>query len=176
MGRVSRAHGIKGEVRVVVTTDNPERFVPGAVVYAGRARSGLREAPDGGRSELRIEQVRGMEDTPIVAFAGVTTREAAESLRGCVLQVHSRDLPALEEGEYYSFDLEGLAVRSLDDGEVLGRVTELLESPAHDLLVVGLARGGELLVPFTHEVVPVVSLPEGYLVVDVRRVTTAEGE
>lgn len=176
VGRVSRPHGVGGEVRVVVTSDNPDRFVPGAVVYALRAPHGLRQAQEAERTALEIGDVRGMEGKPIVAFAGIRTREAAEGLRGSVLQVPAGELPDLDEGEYYSFDLEGLEVRAVDGGGVLGRVTEVLESPAHDLLAVRRLQGGEILVPFTHEIVPVVDMAGGFVEVDLRRITTEGSE
>lgn len=176
VGRVSRAHGVGGEVRVVVTSDNPDRVVVGAVFRAMRERPGLRHTEDSEPTTLEIECVRGMEGRPIVAFVGIGTREAAENLRGLVLQVHASDLPELDEGEFYSFDLEGLEVRAVDRDGVVGRVTEVLESPAHDLLAVRLQEGGELLVPFTLEIVPVVDMDEGFVVVDLRRVTTEGSE
>jgi len=175
---VSRAHGIGGEVKVAVTTDNPERFVPGAVLHGERMGTGLRQAQDQDpeRQRLEIRSVRGMEGRPIVAFAGIETREAAENLRGLVLQVPANDLPELEDGEYYSFDLVGLEVRAVGGFGSLGRVAEVLESPAHDILAVDLEKGGELLVPFTHEIVPIVDLRAGFVVVEVGRVTTEDAE
>src|SRR5665811_709391 len=118
VGRISRAHGVRGDVRVTLCTDNPDRFVVGAVMYGVAGRSGLRRAePE--RVPLEIESMKGMDDSPIVKFAGVESRTDAEGLRGLVLQVPAAELPELDEGEFYSFELEGLEVRSLD-GEVVG--------------------------------------------------------
>ena len=174
VGRISRAHGVRGDVRVTLCTDNPDRFVVGAVMYGVADRSGLRRAePE--RMPLEIESMKGLEDSPIVKFAGVESRTEAEGLRGLVLQVPAADLPELDEGEFYSFELEGLEVRS-PDGTVVGTVTEVLESPAHDLLAIDLAAGGEMLAPFIHEFVPDVDLDSGYLVVDMERLRPADDD
>jgi 16S rRNA processing protein RimM len=119
--------------------------------------------------------MKGTDDSPIVKFAGVESRTDAEGLRGFVLQVPAAELPELDEGEFYSFELEGLEVRSLN-GEVVGTVTEVLESPAHDLLAIELAPGGEMLAPFVHEFVPEVELESGYLVVDMERLRPADDD
>lgn len=174
VGRVSRAHGVRGDVRVTLSTDNPDRFVVGAVLYGIPGRPGLRRTePD--RVPLEIESMKGMDESPIVKFAGVESRTEAEGLRGLVLQVPVAELPELEEGEFYSFELEGLEVRS-PDGAVVGAVTEVLESPAHDLLAIGLAAGGEMLAPFIHEFVPEVDVRAGYVVVDVERLRPADDD
>lgn len=160
VGRVKRAHGIEGEVRVSPSTDNPERFAPGVVLHV--LPRGSEE-----RLKLEIEGVRGTWDSMIVAFVGCGTREAAEALRGHTLQVPAGELPVLEGDEYYPFDLEGLEVRTAR-GEVVGRVHEVLESPAHELLAIRLSGGGEVLAPFTLEAVPEVQVREGFVVVEER--------
>ena len=124
VGRVQRAHGIRGEVRVASSTDNPDRFVPGETVYARDARPGVIRARraaavlagDADRLPLEIEDARGTYENPIIAFVGVDTREQAEGLRGFVLEVPGDQLPDLEDGEYYLCDLEGLEVRVASGG------------------------------------------------------------
>ena len=160
VGRVRRAHGIEGEVRVSPSTDNPERFAPGEVIYALP-----RDSEE--RLRLEVEGVRGTWDSMIVAFVGCATREEAEALRGHTLQVPVSELPELEGDEYYPFDLEGLEVRTAS-GEVVGRVHEVLESPAHELLAIRLTGGPEVLAPFTLEAVPEIQMREGFVVVEER--------
>ena len=167
VGRVSRAHGVRGEVRVLPDSDNPERFLPGSVLYGRPGRRGVAGPRTKVQVRLTIESVRGDEDFPIVAFAGVSDRDAAEALGGYILEIHSTELPELSDDEYYPFDLIGLEVRG-SLGQVVGRVAEVVESPAHALLVVSLERGGEVMVPFVYEAVPAVVVPEGYLAVDPR--------
>lgn len=176
VGRVSRAHGVQGEVRVLPSSDNPDRFVSRAVVFGRPERVGLAGARLPEQVRLTIRSVRGDDDFPIVAFAEVSDRDAAEALRGYVLEVPGDDLPELEEGEYYPFDLIGLEVRD-GEGARWGRVIDAVETPAHALLAVvadadGRAtsseRSAEILVPFVEEAVPVIRVEEGYLVVTTR--------
>ncbi len=93
VGRVSRAHGVHGEVRVRPDSDNPERFAPGSVLHARPARAGVAGPRRPEQVRLTIEEVRGGDDFPIVAFREVGDREAAEGLRGYLLEVRSADLP-----------------------------------------------------------------------------------
>jgi len=192
VGRVQRAHGIRGEVRVASSTDNPDRFVPGETVYARDARPGVvrarrTEAALPGaddRLPLEIEDARGTDENPIIAFFGVDTREQAEGLRGFVLEVPGDQLPDLDDGEYYLCDLEGLEVRvapadvATDPGRTdlstraanaslrVGIVAEAVEGVTHDILALRLdADGREVLVPFIEEAVPEVEMDAGYLVV-----------
>jgi 16S rRNA processing protein RimM len=124
---------------------------------------------------LTISTVRGDEGFPILKFGEVADRESAEALRGYVLEIRSSELPELDEDEFYPFDLIGLEVHD-ESGATIGRVTDVVDSPAHPLLVV---TGGsysrdtasdptlpsEELVPFVSAAVPVVALDSGYLVV-----------
>lgn len=165
VGRISRAHGVRGEVRVVPDSDNPERFAPGSVMHARPARAGIAGPHAQAQVRLTVEGVRGDDEFPIVAFVEVGDRGAAEALRGYVLEVRSSQLPELAQDEYYPFDLTGLEVRD-PQGRVTGRVAEIVESPAHAILVVSLVSRGERMVPFVHDAVPLVALSKGYLVID----------
>jgi 16S rRNA processing protein RimM len=73
----------------------------------------------------------------------------------------------LAEDEFYPFDLDGLEVRD-PRGAVVGRVVDMVESPAHAILVISLGSGGEAMVPFVLEAVPTVAVMEGFLVVEPR--------
>lgn len=164
VGRIARPHGVHGEVRVVASSDNPERFLPGAVLHARPARRGLAAGRFSERRLLTVTDVRGEDNFPILAFREIGDRDLAESLRGYVLEVRASELPELEEGEYYPFDLIGLEVRDRQ-GAVVGRVTDALESPAHALLAVETSWGMQALVPFVTAAVPCVAIAEGFLVV-----------
>jgi 16S rRNA processing protein RimM len=165
VGRISRPHGVHGEVRIVTDSDNPERFSPGSVVHARPGRLGVAGPRQPEQIRLTIASLRGADDFPILAFTEVPDRDAAEALRGYVLEVRSSQLPDLGEDEFYPFDLEGLEVKD-SAGERLGEVTEVVDSPAHAILIVSLANGGEGMVPFVQVAVPVVDVASGYLVVD----------
>jgi len=175
---VSRAHGVHGEVRILPSSDNPERFAPTSVLYARPERLGLAGPRLHEQTRLIIAGVRGEDAFPIVKFEGVDDRDAAEALRGWLLEVPSGELPELEEGEFYPFDIIGLEVRD-ESGVAVGRVTDILESPAHPLLVVSAGGEGgdceeETLVPFVLEAVPTVAESQGYLVVAASFLGSAE--
>jgi 16S rRNA processing protein RimM len=172
VGRVSRAHGVHGEVRVIPSSDNPDRFLPGSVLYSRPGRLGIAGPRLHEQMRLTIEGMRGEDGFPIVAFGEVRDRDAAEALSGHILEVRSSQLPDLDEDEWYPFDLIGLTVRD-QSGCVRGVVVDAVESPAHALLVVELnetgtsreSRDREILVPFVREVVPAVEIAEGHVVV-----------
>jgi 16S rRNA processing protein RimM len=174
VGRISRPHGVHGEVRIALSSDNPERFLPGAQLYARPGRTGVAGSRLPAQAALTIETVRGNEDFPIVAFREIEDRDRAEAFAGYLLEIRSADLPELEEDEYYPFDLIGLEARD-PSGSVMGRVVDALESPAHAILAVSLRGGGEALVPFVRAAVPVVAMDAGYLVVDPELVSNAGG-
>lgn len=165
VGRVSRPHGVHGEVRITPDSDNPERFAPGAVLHARPGRMGLATPAEPRRLRLTVKSVRGDDAFPIVAFDEVADRNEAEALGGHILEVPGSELPDLADGEFYPFDLQGLEARR-PDGSVVGRVVEAVESPAHAILIVELQGGGEVMLPFVEAAVPAIDLEQGYLVVE----------
>jgi 16S rRNA processing protein RimM len=165
VGRISRPHGVHGEVRIVADTDNPERFLAGSLLHARPGRPGAATRGEPQQITLTVAGCRGSEDYPILTFAEVGSRDAAEALRGYVLEIPSSRLPDLDDDEFYPFDLQGLEVRD-GAGAHLGSVIEVLDSPAHAILVLSLELGSEVMAPFVKEAVPVVDVAAGYLVVD----------
>lgn len=159
VGRVVKAHGIAGELVVEVRTDDPDlRFVPGAA---------LRGRPSKGGTERRfvIETVRPHSGRLLVRLEGVSDRNAADALRGTVFLVDTGELPPIEDpDEFYDHQLEGLRVVTVDGGEV-GTVSEVLHTPAGELLAVR-AADREVLVPFVSAIVVSVSLADGTVVID----------
>ena len=109
-----------------------------------------------------------MRETPkgfLVDFEGITSREEAAHLRGLELLLDRGELDAPEEGEFYVGDLIGLAAYDTD-GKSIGSVADLLETPAHDVLVVRNESAVEHYVPFTFEHVPTVDPEAGRVVVN----------
>lgn len=153
VGRIGRPQGIRGEVTVEVRTDDPAaRFAPGATLLSD-------EGP------LVVAASRDHSGKLVVLFEGVADRNDAEALRGRVLQVDARTLPALaEEDEYYDSQLTGLSAFHVD-GSPLGVVTDVLHLPHGDVLVLA-HDDRELLVPFVKAMVPVVDLAAGRVLVD----------
>lgn len=148
VGRILRAHGIRGEVVVVSESDNPDRFARGAVLLA----------PDGSR--LVVRNVRPHKGSLIVAFEGVGDRTAAETLRNTELSVVDRR--ELEADEFWPEDLVGLVARD-PDGRRLGEIVDVVLG-AQDRLVIR-SEGETVEVPFVKELVPEVDPDGGFVTV-----------
>jgi 16S rRNA processing protein RimM len=151
VGRIGRAHGIKGEVSVEVRTDEPElRLAPGAVLATDPASAG----------PLTIATGRVHSGRLMLRFEGVADRTAAEGLRGTLLIAEVDPLQTPEDPEeFYDHQLIDLDVVTADGREV-GRIAEVTHLPYQDLLVVRRPDGGEVLVPFVSEIVPEIDLDE----------------
>lgn len=145
IGRIVGTFGLRGAVKVVPMTGFPERFEEGKTVYLqGRPRKILRHAWHKTQVRIWLEGFRRLEE--------------AEPIVGELLYVPEEDVPPLDPDEYMVRDLIGLDVFS-EEGRFLGRVEEVLPTPAHDLYRVGRA-----LVPAVKEFVVSIDL-------DRRRVT-----
>ena len=150
IGRVVKSHGIKGEVTVDITTDEPDiRFAVGEVLHG---RQGSKE------HTLTVEAARAHQRRLLVKFEEITDRNAADSLRGTVFYAPPLDSDYDDEG-FYDHELEGL--RGIHDDANIGEVTGVLHGPAGEILEVRLSGGKDVLVPFVHAIVPEVDLDAG---------------
>jgi len=100
----------------------------------------------------------------ILTLAGVATREAAEDLRGQEVAIRESEAAPLEEGEYFIHQLYGLTVVG-EDGNEIGRVKEVIETGANDVLIVTRPDQPEALIPMIHDVVKDLDIPGGRVVV-----------
>jgi 16S rRNA processing protein RimM len=150
VGRVLKAHGIRGEVIVASESDNPQRFARGAVLAT----------PDG--STLVVRTIQPHSGALLVAFEGVDDRAAAEQLRGIVLSIDPAERRALGSDEYWPDDLIGLQVRD-PEGSPLGEIVDVIIG-AQDRLVVK-TLSGTVDVPFVQALVPIVDIEEGFVTV-----------
>lgn len=150
-----RAHGIHGEVVVDVSSDVPDRMHSLQTVRC--------ILPDGGERVLTVSQVRPGPGGPLVRFAEFDDRLMAQSLAGAALVVPVEDAPALPDGQYYLYEIEGLRVRS-DDGRDLGVVTGVLQPGANDVYVVE-GPLGEILIPAVPDAIERIDVSEGVMVV-----------
>jgi 16S rRNA processing protein RimM len=162
VGKITRAHGLKGEVSVEVRSDNPERFATGASLFLEDGRT------------LTIARTHQHGKRLLLTFAGMEDRTAAEALQGRMLVVPQEWLPALPEGEYWPHQLEGCSIIT-ESGRDLGEVTEVIANPANDLWVATDAEGTETLIPAIRDVVVEVALDSKRIVVrDVPGLTAPE--
>lgn len=149
VGRIGRAHGIRGELNVEARTDEPERrFAPGSsVLCAGRS--------------LTVERARPHQGKWILKFEQIPDRTAAETLHGKTLHAEV-DPDEVPDDGFYDHQLVGLM--ALSDGREVGRVVDVLHLPAHDTLVLD-RDGQDVLVPFVEALVPDVDLAAGTLTI-----------
>jgi 16S rRNA processing protein RimM len=125
VGRVHKAHGIRGEVVVEVITDAPDAiFAAGHRVFAGTTTGDI--APS--RQELHVKTARPFNEGLLVSFDEVPDRNAAELWRGRYLLAAADDVPPPGDDEIYQHELIGMRV-DLSDGETLGTVNELYDLP-----------------------------------------------
>jgi 16S rRNA processing protein RimM len=156
VGRIGHAHGVKGEVSVEVRTDDPDRrYADGSVL----------ETDPRERGPLTVESVRHHHGRLLVQFAEVADRNAAEALRGTLLDVDAATAGETDADEWWDHDLVDL-VAVTTDGTPLGTVTEVVHVPGAPLLAIRNDAGRELLVPFVTAIVPEVDVARGRLVVD----------
>ena len=159
VGRIGRAHGIKGEVSVEPRTDEPDRrFAVGSALDARIPGGAVRPAA------FTVAGLRWHQGRMLVRFAELPDRTAAEAARGMLLevQVEADDQPGDPE-EFYDRQLIGLIVRTTDGAEV-GPITGVIHGAAQDLLAID-ANGREVLVPFVSALVPQVDVAGGFVVV-----------
>ncbi|MEM8929816.1 MAG: ribosome maturation factor RimM [Acidobacteriota bacterium] len=138
VGRILRAHGIRGEVKVEPWSDVQGRFDRGVSLRV--------LAKDGGERRRVIERVRGEKGTLLVKLVGVDDRDQADRLNGARLAVDSAEVPDPPEGFYYHFQLVGCDVHDATIGS-LGQVVEVIEDGGGILLRV-VRDQRSLLVPF----------------------------
>ena len=159
VGRLTKAHGLKGALKIDLYTDDPaKRFTPGATF----ALQVPEESPWHGQ-RLELLELKWFNGVAVGFFAGVNDRTAAESLVKAVLWVELAPDEPQEDDAWYYHQLVGLRV--LRDGVELGRVIRVDELPAQDLLAVE-TPSGEVLVPFVKAIVTAVDLEAGTVTVD----------
>ena len=159
VGRVLKAHGLKGALRVELLTDFPDRFAPGhEVLVAGR--------------RLTVARSEGQEGNLLVTFEGIDDRDAAEPLVGAYCTVPLAEARTLPADRYYHFQLVGLTVVDVRRARELGRVAEVLTYAANDVLRV---TGGdrEVLIPMVRSVIRSIAPAEGTITVDLPEETQA---
>jgi 16S rRNA processing protein RimM len=163
VGRIGRAHGVKGEISVELRTDEPaRRFADGAVLRTRTPQGGTPQGP-GRPASLTVDRTRWHQSRLLVSFLEVRDRTAAEAISGLTLltDVDAGETPEDPE-EFYDHQIVGLAVLTTD-GTRIGEVAEVVHGSGQDLLVVTAQDGREVLVPFVSALVPVVDVAAGRL-------------
>ena len=158
VGRLTKAHGLKGGLKLELFTDDPDkRFTPGSSF----ALQVPEESPWHGK-RLELAELRWYNGMPVGFFVDVADRSAAESLVKAILWVDQDPDEVAEPDAWYDHQLVGLDV--VRDGAIVGVIDRLEHLPAQDLLVVKVD-DREVLVPFVKAIVPEVDLDGGRVVV-----------
>lgn len=154
IGTLGAPHGVAGELRLHVSSDDPEHM-----------RTITRVFLDGERQPRRVLGLRLHGGDALIRLEGVTSPEEAQTLRGRVIRIAGTDARPLGPGEFFLYQLIGLRVVD-DAGAELGIVTDLLETGANDVFVVAPTDGGaDLLLPNVPEVALEILPAEGRMVV-----------
>ncbi|HEY2008810.1 MAG TPA: ribosome maturation factor RimM [Rhizomicrobium sp.] len=149
------AQGLKGEVKAKLFTAAPDALPLYGVLHTGAGR------------KFKITAFRPTKPgEAVIAFEGVTDRNAAEALKGTQLFVDRAALPQTEEDEFYHADLIGLEARD-SEGRVLGKVSAIHNYGASDVIELARPDGDTVLLAFSRETVPVLNIAAGYVMVAV---------
>ncbi len=164
VGEVLRPHGVRGEVRVRVLTENRDQLLELDYVYLADS------AEDRRRVRMDVKSARFNKSYALLSLAGYNNRNDAERLRSKLVMIDAGQAAPLEGEQYYLFQLIGLQVVSA--GKTIGRVKEVLQTGANDVYIVDSLAHGELLLPAHEETilridfearVITMSLPDGLI-------------
>lgn len=159
VGRLVKAHGLKGALKLELYTDDPAgRFVPGAEFTLQ-----VPEASPWHGKTITVREYRLMNGNPVLFLEGIDDRTAAEELVKAILWIDQDDATEqAEDDAWYDHQLVGLDV--VRDDVVIGRVARVDHFPAQDLLIVRVGEN-EIMVPFVTAIVPTVDLAAGRVIV-----------
>lgn len=150
VGVITTTHGIRGEVKVFPTTDDPKRFLDLKNVILDDGKTTL---------DLEIQNVKFFKNLVILKFKGIDNINDIEKYKKAGLYVTREDAVELEEDEYFIADLIGMDVIS-DEGEQLGTISDVLQTGANDVYVISSKGQKDLLLPAIHECVLDVNVEE----------------
>ena len=157
VGKIVNTHGIRGDVRVMPTTDFvAERFAKGQDLYLQQAGEPLK---------LTVESARQHKGFILVKFVGYDNINDVQAFRDHELMVSGKDQQPLEDGQYYYHQIIGLSVKTVD-GEELGTIKEILSPGVNDVWVVQRDGKKDLLLPVIDDVVKDVDLDAGEVTVE----------
>lgn len=153
IGKLRKAHGVRGEITMEVMTDFPERLRPNGQVFVGD-----------NHQPLLITSVRWKDQLMLIAFDQYNDCDKVNEFRNQLVYTQTEKLPDLQKGEFYFHELLGLRVVD-ESGNILGRLDEILETGANDVYLVKNEEGGEILLPVVDDVILQVKLEEGEMIV-----------
>ncbi|MBD3233898.1 MAG: 16S rRNA processing protein RimM [candidate division Zixibacteria bacterium] len=156
IGTISKTHGVKGEVIIINRSRWYQPFFEINEVTAHK---------DGAQSTLSIEKIRESGGKLKVKFSGIDDPETAAFYRGAELKIPIESLPELPDNEYYAFEIEGFEVYQIN-GVLLGKVADVINIPANDIIVVESEKREEVLIPASKELVKEINLTDRKIIVE----------
>lgn len=160
VGKIVNTHGIKGEVRVISSTDFPEeRYVVGNKLHLFKEDL---KAP----TVLTIASHRTHKNFDLLTFEGYLTLEMVQGLRNGVLKISENQLSELEGNEYYFHEIIGCTVFG-EDGKEIGIITDILQTGANDVWTVKPSQGRDHYIPYIEDVVKEIDIDEKKIIIEV---------
>ena len=155
VGVITTTHGVRGEVKVFPTTDDPARFkkLKNVVLDTGKEMI-----------DLEVAGVKFFKNMVIVKFKGIDDINDVEKYRKKSLYVTRENAVKLKKNEYFIADLIGLKVQS-DEGEDLGKISDVLQTGANDVYVISKAGADDILLPAIKDCVKEVDIENGIILV-----------
>jgi len=149
IGKIGAAHGVRGDMKVYPLTDFPDRFNTIKKAYVDD-------------KEINIISTRYQGNFVVMKVEGVNSREEVARFTNKLLKINRSDVPPLEDGEYYAFDIIGLQVINQDD-VVLGEITEILKTGSNDVYITKAKDGRQILIPALKKVVIEINIEDGFM-------------
>lgn len=149
IGKIGAAHGVRGDMKVYPLTDFPDRFNTIKKAYVDD-------------KEINIISTRYQGNFVVMKVEGVNSREEVARFTNKLLKINRSDVPPLEDGEYYAFDIIGLQVINQDD-VVLGEITEILKTGSNDVYITKAKDGRQILIPALKKVVTEINVEDGFM-------------
>jgi 16S rRNA processing protein RimM len=144
IGKIVNTHGIRGELKVILETDFPERFDIGNELVI--------VSPSNQQTPVTVQSARLHKNMYVVKFKQFDNINDVEKYKGSLLKIEEKYQQPLEEGEYYYREIIGCRVVT-EEGEELGPITEILTPGANDVWVVSKPKSKQILIPVIDDVV-----------------------
>lgn len=157
VGKIVNTHGVSGEVKLIPLTDDPKRFDDLEWAYIEK---------DGVLSRHDVQRVKHVKNHVIIKFSGIGSMDEADVYKNCYVVVDRENAIKLPEDSYFICDIVGCDVAD-ENGNLLGRITDVLKTGSNDVYVIKSETGKELLLPALKSVVRKVSLDERRIEVSV---------
>lgn len=154
VGKIVNTHGVKGEIRVISSTDFAEER------YAVGTNLMIRHEDQKAEIAVVVRHHRRHKNFDLLQFEGYHSINDVEPFKGAILYVSGEQLEELDEGEFYYHEIIGCSVIS-EEGDELGQVKEIIETGANDVWVVKRLGGGkDILLPYIEEVIKEINIDE----------------